>query len=140
MSKFDQDCERDRGQLFNTTDSNTWDEQGFYGLHVGQTFGLDGNGYFGYDTVGLGIPGEEGPTITNTTIATLKTSYFWLGHLGLHPKPTNFTQDMVSVPSYMTRLFEQGNIPSLSFGYTAGVQYRESPRILIGHATADQFR
>ncbi|KAF2623815.1 acid protease [Macroventuria anomochaeta] len=133
---FDQKCKGSRGYLFNTTESSTWDEQGFYGLWVGGTYGLSGNGYYGYDAVGLGIPGEEGPTVDNTTIGTLKNSNFWLGQLGLHPKPTNFSADLLStppVPSYMTRLFEQGNIPSLSFGYTAGVQYHDT--LFLGSLT-----
>lgn len=124
ITKFDLNCKDSRGLLFNITSSNTWEEQGFYNLWVGKTLGLFGNGFYGYDAVGLGIEGEEGPTVENTTIGTLKTPNFWLGHIGLHPKPTNFTPEESSVPSYMTRLFEQGSIPSLSFGYTAGVQYR----------------
>lgn len=126
VTAFDSDCETSRGLLFNTTESSTWETQGFYQLWVGKVLGLFGNGFYGYDAVGLGIEGEEGPVVDNTTIGTLKTSTFWLGHLGLHPKPTNFTQDMAAVPSYMTRLFEQGSIPSLSFGYTAGTQYCSS--------------
>ncbi|UPX20199.1 uncharacterized protein EKO05_0010439 [Ascochyta rabiei] len=123
---LDADCERGRGSLFNTTQSSTWKERGYYHLWIGEKLGLVGNGYYGFDAVGLGNQGEEGPTVDNTTISTLNTYDFWLGHLGLHPKPTNFSQGMAPVPSYMTRLFEQGSIPSLSFGYTAGVQYYDA--------------
>ena len=128
--QFSQDCDQSRGYVFSPDESSTWTSQGFYSLWVGGNFGLDARGDYGYDNVGLGIPGEEGPTIVNTTIGTLINTNFWVGHFGLHPKPTNFSKDMVAVPpvpSYMTRLFEQGNIPSLSFGYTAGVQYRKLP-------------
>ena len=121
---FNKSCEASRGWLFDITESSTWQEKGWFGLWIGMKYyGLSGMGFYGFDTVGLGIEGEEGPTIDNTTIATLKTPNFWLGHLGLHTKPTNFSQDTPAVASYMTRLFEQGSIPSLSFGYTAGVQY-----------------
>ncbi|KAF9697608.1 hypothetical protein EKO04_004162 [Ascochyta lentis] len=123
VTSLDTDCERSRGYLFSTAQSSTWKEQGYYHLWIGERLELFGNGYYGFDAIGLGNEGEEGPTIDNTTISTLKTSNFWLGHLGLHPKPTNFSQGMPPVSSYMTRLFEQGSIPSLSFGYTAGVQY-----------------
>lgn len=124
---FDVDRSRDRGWAFNLSDSTTWKEQGFYYLWVGGNYGLYGRGLYGYDTVQPGIPGEEGPVVQNTTVGTLINNNFWLGHLGLHYKSTNFTTNMTvpPVPSYMTRLFEQRSIPSLSFGYTAGVQYRK---------------
>jgi hypothetical protein len=137
ITNLDRGCEHDRGLIFNINASSTWELQGFYGLHVGLTYGLDGIGKFGYDAVGLGILGEEGPTVDNTTIATIKDSRFWLGHLGLHPKPTNFTQGLPPVPSFMTRLFEQGSIPSLSFGYTAGVPYRRSLALRPKHIVTD---
>lgn len=126
----DPDCERNRGFVFNTNTSSTWVEQGFYDLWVGGTYGKTNTGYFGYDTVALGLPGEEGPTVSHTTIGTLKYPNTWLGHIGLHSKSTNFSANLVDtppVPSYITRLFEQGNIPSVSFGYTAGAKYGASP-------------
>lgn len=47
-----------------------------------------------------------------------------MGNFGLNPKPTNWTSYEDSAPSYMTQLKEQNLIPSVSFGYTAGAQYR----------------
>lgn len=132
VKKVDNGCKSSRGQLFNITGSKSWHDRGFWGLWVGRdNFGLTGNGHYGYDTVGLGIPGEEGPTVDNTTIGTLKNPNFWLGHLGLHPKPTNWSTDtsIPPVPSYMTMLFEQGSIPSRSYGFTAGSQYRTWPSL-----------
>ncbi|KAF3007621.1 hypothetical protein E8E13_008241 [Curvularia kusanoi] len=127
--EFSDDCDQSRGYVFDPKDSSSWETEGFYELWVGGNFGLEGRGDYGFDNVGLGIPGEEGPTVQNTTIGSLINYDHWLGHLGLHPKPTNFSKDMVDVPpvpSYMTKLFEQGSIPSLSFGYTTGVQYRDT--------------
>jgi hypothetical protein len=126
VTKLDSDCEDSRGRVFNTTESSSWKTQGFYELWVGQGLGILGNGFYGYDTVRLGIEGEEGPTVNDTIIGTIRSANFWLGHLGLHPKTTNFSEALGPVPSYITRLFEQGSIPSLSFGYTAGAQYRKS--------------
>jgi hypothetical protein len=126
-NSFDANCEMSRGFLFNTSESDTWQEEGFYGLWVGRPLGMYGNGFYGFDTVDLGLEGEEGPSVENTTIGTFVTPNFWLGHIGLHSKQTNFSQELPSVPSYMTRLFEEGNIPSVSFGYTVGSQYRMFP-------------
>ncbi|KAJ4336438.1 hypothetical protein N0V87_005454 [Didymella glomerata] len=126
----DEACRDSRGQLFNVTNSKSWYDQGFWDLWVGRdNFGLTGHGHYGYDTVALGIPGEEGPSVDNTTIGTLKNPNFWLGHLGLHPKPTNWSTDVSTsppVPSYMTMLYEQGNIPGRSYGFTAGSQYHDA--------------
>ncbi|MCJ1475099.1 hypothetical protein MMC13_003759 [Lambiella insularis] len=43
---------------------------------------------------------------------------------GVNPKPTNFTSIGENQASYMTTLKDQNLIPSVSFGYTAGNQYR----------------
>ncbi|KAH7093605.1 aspartic peptidase domain-containing protein [Paraphoma chrysanthemicola] len=123
LNQFDSECESNRGYLFNQTSSSTWRRKGYYRLWVEKWLGLGGNGLFGFDSVGIGLPGEKGPSVKNTTVGTLVTPSFWIGHLGLHPKSTNFSAFEEAVPSYMTNLFQQKNIPSLSFGYTAGAQY-----------------
>ncbi|KAH7383792.1 aspartic peptidase domain-containing protein [Pyrenochaeta sp. MPI-SDFR-AT-0127] len=120
---FNAECERSRGFLYNTTFSDTWQKKGYYQLWVEKKLGLTGNGLFGFDSVGLGMAGEQGPSVQNSSIGTLVSANFWLGHIGLHPKPTNFSAFEDPVPSFMTNLFNQRNIPSLSFGYTAGAQY-----------------
>ncbi|PSN71947.1 acid protease [Corynespora cassiicola Philippines] len=120
----DPNCFDSRGRTYNITASDSWTDIGFFQLWTEKNLGLVGNGQYGYDTVGLGLPGEEGPTLKNTTVGTLITPNFWLGHFGLNPKPTNFSAFTEPSPSYMTYLFEQKHIPSVSFGYTAGQQYR----------------
>ncbi|KAF2119497.1 aspartic peptidase domain-containing protein [Lophiotrema nucula] len=123
VEAVDKDCYESRGGTFNMTTSTTWDEIGFYQLWTEKNLGLIGNGQYGYDTVGFGQPGEEGPTLKNTTVGTLVADNFWLGHFGVNAKPTNFSAFSDPSPSYMTYLFQQKYIPSLSFGYTAGAQY-----------------
>ncbi|CAN9422457.1 unnamed protein product [Alternaria alternata] len=122
---FDSECELSRGFLFNSSNSETWEQKGFYQLWIEKYLGLVGNGLYGFDSVGLGRAGEMGPSVQNTTIGTLVTANFWLGHIGVHSKSTNFSVFDDPVPSYITTLFEQKSIPSLSFGYTAGAQYRD---------------
>ncbi|KAL6707301.1 hypothetical protein ACN47E_004289 [Coniothyrium glycines] len=122
---FSSDCEASRGYLYNTSTSESWHEKGFFRLWLEQNLGLVGNGLYGFDSVGLGMLGEQGPTVANTTIGTLVSANFWLGHIGVHPKPTNFSAFESPIPSYMTSLFDQKSIPSLSFGYTAGARYRD---------------
>jgi hypothetical protein len=123
-NKMNTDCENGRGFLYNQTASQTWRRKGYYRLWIEKWLGYMGNGLFGSDSVGLGQAGEQGPTVPNTTVGTMVSTNFWTGHIGLHPKPTNFSVFEPSVPSYMTSLFNQKSIPSLSFGYTAGARYR----------------
>ena len=86
---------------------------------------MNGNGLWGNDTLGLAVQGSGGPTLENQVIAGIVTDNFYLGMFGVNPKPANYTglsgdqQD-----SYMTSLKKQNIIPSTSFGYTAGAQYR----------------
>ncbi|KAF2654312.1 acid protease [Lophiostoma macrostomum CBS 122681] len=124
--KFDTTCFESRGRTFNLSASTSWNQQGYYQLWLEKSLNLSGNGLYGNDTVGIGQPGEEGPTLLNQTIGTLITDNFWLGLFGINPKPTNFSTFADPTPSYMTNLFEQKKIPSVAWGYTAGAQYRET--------------
>lgn len=125
IDAFHSDCENSRGFLYNESGSDSWYEKGYYQLWVGKNLGLTGNGHYGLETVGLGLPGEAGPLAYNITLSTLVTQNFWLGHIGLHAKPTNFSEFQAPAPSYITTLFDQKSIPSVSFGYTAGAPYRK---------------
>lgn len=117
-------CANSRGWIFNDTQSSTWDPIGNYSLWIEGNLGYTGGGHYAYETVGLGGQGEGGPTLTNTTVGGIGTYDFYLGHFGVNPKPTNFTDFNDPSPSYITKLKDQGLIPSLSFGYTAGAPYR----------------
>ncbi|RAR05512.1 acid protease [Stemphylium lycopersici] len=139
---FDSSCEESRGGLYNSSDSTTWQQKGFYQLWIEKYLGLLGNGLYGFDSVGLGLRGDQGPHVENTTVGTLVTANFWLGHIGLHLKPTNFSVFEDPVPSYLTNLFKQKSIPSLSFGYTAGAQYRDQTilaSLTLGGYDASRF-
>ncbi|GAB7349941.1 hypothetical protein MBLNU459_g0638t1 [Dothideomycetes sp. NU459] len=118
------DCTSSRGEIFNLSQSTTWDYVGLYSLWIEQNLGYGGNAYFGYDVVGLGNLGEGGPTLPNTTVGAFAVTDFYVGNFGLNPKPTNWSSYEDSAPSYMTQLKEQKLIPSVSFGYTAGAPYR----------------
>jgi len=71
------DCANSRGGLFNTSQSSTWQEQGFFGINengVGfeADLGYSQNAEYGLDTLGLGFTGGPGgPTLENQTIAAI---------------------------------------------------------------------
>ncbi|KAF2139242.1 uncharacterized protein K452DRAFT_232543 [Aplosporella prunicola CBS 121167] len=117
-------CATQRGGTFNASASASWKAIGSFALGYEQSLGFRSAANYGYDAVGLGNVGDGGPTLANTTVGAMMALDFFLGSFGLHPKPTNFTSWQDESPSYMTMLKDQGLIPSLSYGYTAGNQYR----------------
>ncbi|KAF2170245.1 hypothetical protein M409DRAFT_19847 [Zasmidium cellare ATCC 36951] len=117
-------CAQTRGGIFDNNTSSTFEYIGIYDLWIERNLGYDGNAIYGYDVVGLGLNGQGGPTLKNTTVGALAVEDFYLGMFGVNPKPTNFTSFNEGSPSYITQLKEQNYIPSVSFGYTAGAKYR----------------
>jgi len=99
---------------------------GVHELGIEKNLGYGGNATFGYDTVGLGGPGQEGPTLNHTVVGGLTHDDFYLGIFGVNPRPTNFTGGSDGTPSVMTLLAQQGSIPSVSFAYTAGASYKDN--------------
>jgi hypothetical protein len=84
-------------------------------------------GDFGFDAVTLGWQGSRGPSVEHSIVAGIAdTTFSWLGVLGLNPRPTNFsTFPNNPQVSFVQSLKDYNNIPSLSWAYTAGAQYRE---------------
>ncbi|KAF2677198.1 acid protease [Lentithecium fluviatile CBS 122367] len=104
--------------------SSTWKPIGLYSLTFGDKLGMNDNGMYGFDTVGLALPNSGGLTLAGQIVAGIATKNFYLGLLGLGPKPSNFSDFEYPQPSFMRNLKDQNKIPSLSFAYTAGAAYR----------------
>ena len=119
-------CEQDRGGFFNEKASTSFDRKGLYDLWVGRTLGLYGDANYGYDTVAIERDGGGALALKNTIVGGFAVEDFYMGIFGINPKPTNFTSYNDQSQSYMTLLKEQGYIPSVSFGYTAGAPYRSN--------------
>lgn len=62
--------------------------------------------------------------MNNSIIAGVAGANFWIGELGLNPRPTNFTTMNDPQTSLLAYLRESNMIPSLSWSYTAGAPYR----------------
>jgi hypothetical protein len=123
-------CETSRGEFFLVNESSTWQpniadlNNSIYNLGLEGSLGYTGNGLYGFDDVVLGWPGSGGPTLKNQTVAGIATKEFYMGVFGLHPGTSNFTGWNDPIPSYMQNLRDQSLIPSISWSYTAGNQYR----------------
>lgn len=96
-----------------------------YDLGFESNLGYSGKGRYGFDDTTLGFQGGGGPSLKNQTLAGVAAKDFYMGIFGLTPRPSGFTADNITVPSFMENLKNQSLIPSLSWAYTAGNQYRK---------------
>ncbi|KAI4211721.1 MAG: hypothetical protein LQ351_005495 [Letrouitia transgressa] len=120
------DCASTRGGLFAANKSSTWDDEGLFDLHQQLNLGYSGNGHFGFDSIALGYPGSGAITIEHQILTTIATKDFYIANWGIAPRPTNLTtiNSNNSHQSLLSTLKESSQIPSLSYGYTAGARYR----------------
>ncbi|KAL8916801.1 MAG: hypothetical protein Q9208_008340 [Pyrenodesmia sp. 3 TL-2023] len=95
-------------------------------LGLEANLGYSGNGRYGHDTVALGWDGSDGPSLEHQVVGGIATKEYYLGSFGLNPRPSNFTNFTDPVPSFLSTLKDQSLIPSLSWAYTAGNQYRSN--------------
>lgn len=123
-SRFMPDCETSRGWLYDKNKSTSWAEKGLFGVRLEQNLLAAGSGDFGFDSVGVNAQGQGGPTLDHQLLGGFAGNAFFLGVFGLNPRATNYSDFNNPVPSFMTNLKNNGSIPSLSFGYTAGARYR----------------
>lgn len=93
---------------------------------------------YGRDVVGFRTQGSHDPTVADQLVGGNPTKTFYLGLVGLNPRSTNFSNN---VPSFLNSLKDNGHIPSLSYGYTAGTGHEQpftvGSLVLGGH---DQSR
>jgi len=124
-------CPKQRGGLYNYTGSTTWTSNlanisnNIYTLDLDAPLGYEGNGRYGFDDITLGFQGGGGPSLKNQTIAGVATKSWFLGLFGLAAKSSTFLNSNNQIPSFIQNLKNQSKIPSLSWGYTAGNQYRK---------------
>ncbi|KAF2681582.1 acid protease [Lentithecium fluviatile CBS 122367] len=120
------DCPDSRGGTFNPNNSLTRVPNSIFQLGVEENLDFQVFGDFGFDTVTLGWQGSGGPSVDHSIVAGIAdTTFTWLGVLGLNPRPTNFsTFPNNPQVSFIQALRNQNSIPSLSWAYTAGAQYR----------------
>ncbi|KAK4570151.1 hypothetical protein LTR86_002231 [Recurvomyces mirabilis] len=125
------DCASARGGTFVRNQSFSWSTQRLpsNGLLQLNTFeegglGLSGSAYYGFDTVTLGIAGQNLPTLATQLVAGIATDNYFLGSLGLSPISFNITNLNSPLPSILGQLRNQSLVPSLSWAYSAGASYR----------------
>ncbi|KAK5018534.1 hypothetical protein LTR16_000566 [Cryomyces antarcticus] len=118
--------EKLRGYDFNPNKSSTWSYLGLYklGLIEESLLGYSGNAEFGYDNVTLGWYGEG---VEKQVVQGFATKDFYLGSLGISPYAVNITTINDPHPSLLGALKDNGQVPSISWAYTAGAFYQVPP-------------
>ena len=86
------------------------------------------------------IANSGGPTLENQTIGAVVNPRLWVGRLGMDIKPSNFSDFANPQRSLIKTLHEEGYIPSLSYGYTAGAYYSESICVHYGEETEKTYK
>lgn len=127
---------------FQVNASSTWNSIGLYTLDLGGRLGLDGNGLYGLEKVGLQLQNSGGLALEGQVVAGIATKNFYLGIFGLGPKPSNFTNYDNPLPSFIRNLKDKRMIPSISYGYTAGAAYTMPQRytsLTLGGYDASRF-
>lgn len=125
-------CEQDRGGFYQPNTSTTWVKNtetlvtNIYPIGVDERLGFTGKASLGFDDVTLGWPGSGGPKLKNQTVGGFITKDHYLGFFGLTPRASNFTSFDNPIPSFIQNLVVQSMIPSTSWSYTAGNQYRKN--------------
>lgn len=139
-------CPQTRGGLVNINASSTWRDVGIYGLGLEQNIQdyLDeyDSGDFGFDTLGLGAAGDTSDDLDGQVVAALATKDYDVGILGITDHPTNFSAFDDPHPSFLSSLKAKSKIPSLSFAYSAGAQYRPNKAngtLTLGGYDASKF-
>lgn len=121
----DTSCPSARGGIFNPQNSSTWSQYNYFELPIEQNLYGKVNGLFGNDTLSLGAQSGNGPSLEKQVIGGIGLQKYYLGMLGVNPKPTKVSAGDSGQSSYITSLKRQNIIPSVSFGFTAGAAYRE---------------
>lgn len=123
-------CSTSRGGFFRPSDSSTWKQNGNIADGLAPLpldAGPNDTGLYGYDNVILGESGSNGPKVDQQVVAGIATKKFYLGVFGLNPESSPLPGTTAPLPSFMSQLNDSRSIPSLSWSYTAGNQYRPGP-------------
>lgn len=144
-------CVDMRGGVFDSDTSQSWHPLGNFSLGLELNLRPSDIATFGLDTIALGFENATGgPQVDGQIVAAISGSQNMLGMFGLGDQDTNLNNFSAPRPSFLKTLYSKNLIPSLSWGYTAGAQYRKyldlmgrqlrvSRTLLINHHYTDRF-
>jgi hypothetical protein len=120
---------------FQANESSTWSTLGIYSLDLEARLNYSGNGLYGYDSLRLGTFQSQGPTLTQELVTGVADKDYFLGHIGLSILNSSFSSSSDPVTPFLVNMKTSQQIPSISYGFTAGAYYRKSPNPLLNFTT-----
>lgn len=104
----------------------SWDDLSMWSLDLEDRLGFgDGGGDYGRDKIRLGFGDDTDALEVNKTLAiAFAEEDYWMGLLGVGNVNTTLDNGK-PIKSFIRDLNDTQRIPSLSYGYTAGVHYRK---------------
>ncbi|RMZ85553.1 hypothetical protein DV737_g574, partial [Chaetothyriales sp. CBS 132003] len=134
-------CEQVRGNIFNSTQSTSFQVEGFYELgaeNAVSTSTQDDYGYYGFDTIAL----NDDDFVQGQIIAVINTTDYLTGQFGLGVELTRFNGSVNELTLLSSLVQNASLIPSHSYGYTAGASYRLTgvpASLTLGGVDANRF-
>lgn len=124
-------CSDARGGLFDRDGSKTWSfksgdyNHSIFKISTEANLQIDVNALYGFDTVQIGSSEKGNATVDHQVVAGIADPAFYLGSLGLHNRKILFNGDQQGQLSFISNLNLNKQIPSSSYGFTAGASYRK---------------
>ncbi|OAP65739.1 hypothetical protein AYL99_01711 [Fonsecaea erecta] len=131
-------CENKRGGLFSANESSSFKVRGFYELNFDPQLGGSGYGYYGLDTLSL----NDAISVPDQIVSVVNSTDYWVGTLGLGVQQTRFSGSEAISPLLSSLIQKRNDIPSRSYGYTAGAVYRLKSvpaSLTLGGVDANRF-
>ncbi|KAK1997260.1 eukaryotic aspartyl protease [Colletotrichum falcatum] len=121
-SANDPPCSSARGDVFKFADSKSWNPLGAWQLGL-DYLNNDGDGDYGLETLSTTLlEGDGGLSMDHIITASINTTSYYLGFLGLGVTKGSFGNQVAESPLSQA-VKKYGRIPSYSYGYTAGAYY-----------------
>ncbi|KAK3944767.1 aspartic peptidase domain-containing protein [Diplogelasinospora grovesii] len=117
-------CINARGGVFEIQASSSWRSLGGWQLGMNYT-GMEGNGDYGLETIAFTNTITQTTTaLDGTLIAAINDTDYYQGFVGVGVTRGKFGSNLTN--PFISQLAETyGDIPSHSYGYTAGAYYRD---------------
>ncbi|KAH7327987.1 aspartic peptidase domain-containing protein [Stachybotrys elegans] len=135
----DQQCITRRGGIYVPEHSPTWKPLDFWELGL-KYLGFGGNGEYGLDAISASSPITNSVfSMKNVLLASINTTDYFEGLFGLGIIQSSFGNRVAESP--LTQAVKTyGQIPSYSYGYTAGAHYRNTPAsVTLGGYDTSRF-
>jgi hypothetical protein len=110
---------------FQVNMSSSWSTLGQYSVDLEGRLNYTAQGLFGFDEVSLGSAVDKSAlSLDHQVVAGIADLDYYIGYIPLGVPESSFSSLSESIDSFIYQLRNATKIPSLSFSYTAGAEYK----------------